>query len=186
MVGDSLSAGYGIDIGTAWPQLLQERLASLSYPERVVNASISGETTGGGLRRLPELLEAHRPSLVVVELGANDGLRGVPLPEIERNLRHMLALIESRGAAAIVIKMQMPPNYGRTYAAGFEQIYERLAQGSSEVALAPFLLADVVLDPALMQADGLHPTAAAQPRLLATLWPTLQAVLDGKDPHAAP
>lgn len=178
VLGDSLSAAYGIDPKDGWVALLEARLEAEGYPHRVVNASISGETTSGGRRRLPDLLAAHRPELVVIELGANDGLRGIPLPEIARNFATMLTAVAAASARALVVRMQLPPNYGPEYTEGFQAIYDSLDGEDAPVALAPFLLSNVILESELMQADGLHPTAAAQSRLLDTVWPSLKTQLD--------
>ncbi|MEN9726942.1 MAG: hypothetical protein RL434_1308 [Pseudomonadota bacterium] len=181
ILGDSLSAAYGIAPETGWVALLESRLRSQGYPHRVVNASISGETTSGGRRRLPALLMDHQPALVVVELGANDGLRGFDLAEIRDNLHGMLRAIDQAGARALVVRMEVPPNYGPEYAQGFTAVYDAVERMRPSLAqspvLAPFFLADVILDPELMQADGLHPTSRAQPRLLDSLWPALEPLL---------
>lgn len=181
ILGDSLSAAYGIAPETGWVALLESRLRSQGYPHRVVNASISGETTSGGRRRLPALLMDHQPALVVVELGANDGLRGFDLAEIRDNLHGMLRAIDQAGAQALVVRMEVPPNYGPEYAQGFTAVYDAVERMRPSLAqspvLAPFFLADVILDPELMQADGLHPTSRAQPRLLDSLWPALEPLL---------
>lgn len=181
ILGDSLSAAYGIAPETGWVALLESRLRHQGYPHQVVNASISGETTSGGRRRLPELLAAHQPALVVVELGANDGLRGFDLAEIRDNLHGMLKAIDQTGAQSLVVRMEVPPNYGPEYAQGFATVYDRLVKLEPPLArrpvLAPFFLAEVILDPELMQSDGLHPTARAQPRLLDTLWPSLEPLI---------
>ena len=181
ILGDSLSAAYGIAPETGWVALLESRLRSQGYPHRVVNASISGETTSGGRRRLPALLMDHQPALVVVELGANDGLRGFDLAEIRDNLHGMLRAIDQTGAQALVVRMEVPPNYGPEYAEGFSAVYDALGRLKPSLTqspvMAPFFLADVILDPELMQADGLHPTSRAQPRLLDSLWPVLEPLL---------
>lgn len=181
ILGDSLSAAYGIAPETGWVALLQSRLRDQGYPHQVVNASISGETTSGGKRRLPELLAVHQPALVVVELGANDGLRGFDLAEIRTNLHDMLRAIDTAGAQSLVIRMEVPPNYGPEYAQGFAAVYDRLLTLEPPPArnpvLAPFFLAEVILEPEMMQSDGLHPTSRAQPRLLETVWPTLEPLL---------
>ena len=181
ILGDSLSAAYGIAPETGWVALLESRLRSQGYPHRVVNASISGETTSGGRRRLPALLMDHQPALVVVELGANDGLRGFDLAEIRDNLHGMLRAIDQAGAQSLVVRMEVPPNYGPEYAQGFTAVYDAVERMRPSLAqspvLAPFFLADVILDPELMQADGLHPTSRAQPRLLDSLWPALEPLL---------
>ena len=169
VVGDSLSAGYGIDIIASWPSLLQRRLDNEGYSYRVENASISGDTSRGGRTRLPRLLEYHRPQQVVLELGANDGLRGVPISELERNLRAMIEISIEQGAGVVLLQMRVPPNYGPRYAERFEQLYIDLEQ-AYDLSLVPFFLHNVVLDGALMQNDGLHPNAAAQPKMLENVW----------------
>jgi len=169
VLGDSLSAGYGIGIDEAWPSLLQQRLERDDYPYRVENASISGETSSGGVKRLPALLDRYRPVLVIVELGANDGLRGIAVAEAERNLRRICEMIAVAGASTLLLEMRVPPNYGPVYAEQFEAIYTRLGKLDG-VVLVPFFLDGVVLDRALMQNDGLHPNAAAQPLILDNIW----------------
>ncbi len=169
IVGDSLSAGYGIGLDRSWPALLQQRLTENGYPHRVENASISGETTQGGLTRLGTLLERHQPQLVIVELGANDGLRGIPIPEAERNLRRMLAMMQVHGIDTLLFEMRIPPNYGPAYASQFEDMYDRLG-ALDAVRVVPFFLDGVVLNRSLMQNDGLHPNADAQPVILNNVW----------------
>ncbi len=169
ILGDSLSAGYGIDIQRSWTALLQRRLRDTGFSHRVENASISGDSTSGGLARLPELLRRHRPVAVVIELGANDGLRGIPVAEAERNLRRMLELVRGAEATSFLLEMRVPPNYGPAYAHQFEDLYRRLG-ASDEVHLVPFFLHDVVLDPSLMQSDGLHPNVNAQAKMLENVW----------------
>lgn len=181
VLGDSLSAGYGIKTEAAWPSLLQRKLDSLGQAVFVVNASISGETSRGGLTRLPDLLDTHRPAVVVLELGANDGLRGLPLDEFAGNMTRLVELARGAGARVVVLPMEVPPNYGRAYSEGFREVYAALPTRHDGVQLAPFFLKDVVLDPALMQADGLHPTADAQPKMLETIWPTIEASLRSTD-----
>ncbi len=181
IVGDSLSTGYGIAVERAWPVLLQRRLESLRYPHRVVNASISGETTAGGLARLPALLTTHAPSTVVIELGANDGLRGLSVEEVADNLQRMVDLASGAGAATVVVRMELPPNYGSAYAKRFAAVYDGLGAPGGAVAIAPFFLREIALDPGLMQPDGLHPTAAAQPRMLDAVWPTIESSLKRLD-----
>jgi acyl-CoA thioesterase-1 len=154
--------------------LLEDRLQRAGYPYRVVNASISGDTTSGGRRRLPALLAAHQPSLVIIELGANDGLRGIPLTEIRTNFATMLAAIAQTHAHTLLLRMRLPPNYGPAYTQGFDALYDEFGDAAQGVTLVPFFLSDVILEPTLMQADGLHPTATAQPRLLNAVWPSLR------------
>ena len=176
--GDSLSAGYGLRSGEAWPVLLQARLERLGHPQRVVNASVSGETTAGGVARLPALLREHEPRVVVLELGANDGLRGLPLAALRANLRTLVAAIRHAGAAVVVLPMRLPPNYGPAYASGFANAFSELPGQDAGVSLTPFFLQDVALNPALLQTDGLHPTALAQPIILDAIWPGIAAVLE--------
>ncbi len=177
VIGDSLSAGYGMKTAEAWPSLLEQRLTESGYAHRVVNASISGETTRGGLTRLPAALERHDPEVVIVELGGNDGLRGIPLGEIRRNLQAMVDAARDSGARVMLAGVYIPPNYGPAYTRGFREVYENLS-AQDDVALLPFILDGVALDPALMQADGIHPNAAAQQRILDNVWPVLLPLLD--------
>lgn len=170
VLGDSLSAAHGIARDSGWVNLLLQRLA----PRRVVNASISGETTSGGLARLPLLLTEHKPDLVLLELGANDGLRGLPLDEIRANLVQMLTLIRNAKARPVLIGIELPINYGPQYRDGLRKLYRDVA-GEFNVPLVPFLLEGVALDPALMQDDGLHPNAQGQPRLLETVWNVIRS-----------
>ncbi|WP_245912631.1 arylesterase [Marinobacterium halophilum] len=176
VLGDSLSAAYGLPAEQGWVSLLEQELKQRKLVDRVVNASISGETSSGGLQRLPRLLADYRPDLVVLELGANDGLRGTPLQVMEQNLRQMVELSRQSGADVMLIGIRIPPNYGPQYTQRFYSIYPELAH-AYDVALVPFLLERVALKPQLMQADGLHPTAAAQPILLQTVWPYLYPLL---------
>lgn len=175
-MGDSLSAGYGIRVEQGWVALLQNRLERAGYEYRVVNASASGETTGGALARLPRALDKHRPAIVIIELGGNDGLRGLPIADVRRNFESMLRLSQRSGARILLVGMRIPPNYGAAYTQSFHQLYGELAK-RYRVALVPFFLDGIALDDGLMQDDGLHPNAAAQPRLLDTLWPALQPLL---------
>jgi acyl-CoA thioesterase-1 len=163
--GDSLSAGYGIAAQAAWPALLDKDLAKQGKAWRVVNASVSGETTAGGLTRFPQALKTHQPKMVLLQLGANDGLRGLPLAEMEKNLGSMIKLAKASGAKVHLIGMQMPPNYGASYTQGFAAIYPRLAKQYS-ISITPFLLAPVIKNAELFQTDQLHPKAEAQPLLM--------------------
>lgn len=176
IVGDSLSAGYGLAIHENWPSLLQERLAAAGYPHRVVNASISGDTTSGGLARLPGALERHAPSVVLIGLGGNDGLRGLPVAEIRRNLAAMIQLSESAGADVVLAGIHIPPNYGPRYTDAFHAIYHELAQECG-AGLIPFILEGVALDAELIQEDGIHPNAEAQPVIVKNVWPALEPLL---------
>jgi acyl-CoA thioesterase-1 len=176
VLGDSLSAGYGIKPAQGWVALLEQRLREQGYGYRVVNASVSGETSGGGLQRLPRTLELHQPAVVIVELGANDGLRGLSVPLTRDNLAKIVAESKQAGARVLLIGMRLPPNYGPRYTNDFTNMYRDIAT-TSKVALVPFLLQSVALKPDLMQADGLHPTAPAQPAVLDTVWPQLKPLL---------
>lgn len=177
VLGDSISAGYGLEAREGWVSLLEERLAERPEPYEVVNASVSGETTGGGLARLPDALARHRPEVVVLELGGNDGLRGYPIARIRGNLARMVALARDAGARVLLVGMHIPPNYGSRYTEAFHATYREIAERDG-VALVPFLLEGVATDASLMQGDGIHPTAAAQPLLLENLWPTLLHLLE--------
>lgn len=174
--GDSISAGYGLADGQGWVTLLQHRLKAQGYGYQVINASVSGETTAGGLARLPRALALHRPALVIIELGANDGLRALPPAQMRANLMRMVSLSQRAKATTLLVGMRMPPNYGPRYTAQFHQVYEDVARYFG-IPLVPFLLDGVAMNPALMQGDNLHPNAAGQPRLLATLWPALERML---------
>ena len=179
ILGDSLSAEYGLARGTGWVTLLEQRLAQQHPNASVVNASISGETTAGGRSRLPALLKQHQPQIVVIELGGNDALRGLPLQQTEENLRLMLQVSKESGAKGLLVGMQMPPNYGASYGRDFAQIYTRVAQ-DTRTPLVPFLLkgvADIPNAAALFQADRIHPRAEAQPLMLDNVWPMLRGLL---------
>ena len=178
-MGDSLSAGYGIRPEQSWVALLQKRLQSEGYEYEVVNASVSGETTEGGLHRLPRALELHHPRIVLLELGANDGLRGLPLEGTRDNLEKMIGASRAAGATVILMGMRIPPNYGPRYTDAFVNLYKDLAKRDS-LTFIPFFLSSVITDRSLIQADGLHPTAEAQPKLLETVWPSLKPILKGK------
>jgi acyl-CoA thioesterase-1 len=174
--GDSLSAGYGIHVEQGWVSLLASKISQLGYGFRVINASVSGETTAGGLGRLPHALDVHKPRILVLELGANDGLRGLPLAGTHDNLDRMITLAQARGITVLLLGLRMPPNYGERYTTGFFNMYTDLAQ-AHKLALVPFLLDQVALKPALLQADGLHPNEQGQPLLLDNVWPKLEPLL---------
>jgi acyl-CoA thioesterase-1 len=176
IVGDSLSAAYGMEIGESWPSLLQQRLDENGYAYRVFNSSITGETTQGGLTRLPRLLERHDPAIVIVELGGNDGLRGLPLDVTRGNLSAMIEMSQAAGAHVLLAEMRIPPNYGRSYTERFNGTYHELSEQPG-VTLLPFLLEDIALDPGMMLPDGIHPTAAAQPVILDKVWAALDSGL---------
>ncbi|GMU69493.1 MAG: hypothetical protein AMXMBFR37_18250 [Steroidobacteraceae bacterium] len=175
--GDSISAGYGLKTEEGWVALLQKRLDGQGYGYRVVNASVSGETTSGGMARLPRALALHEPAVVVLELGANDALRGLPLELSQRSLAGMIEASRAAGAKVLLLGMRIPPNYGPRYANGFERMYAELAK-QFDIPLVPFFMEKVALDDTLLQADRLHPTAAAQPLLLDTAWPALRRLID--------
>ena len=176
VLGDSLSAGYGLDPGQGWVDLLAQRLHARRLPYTVVNASISGETSAGGLARLDAALDEAHPALLLLELGVNDGLRGLSLQDLRRNLEAIVRRAQARHIRVVLIGMRLPPNYGSRYGDAFQRIYTDLA-ARLHLPLVPFLLAKVALDRSLMQADQLHPTAAAQPQILDTVWPTLAPLL---------
>jgi acyl-CoA thioesterase-1 len=176
VVGDSLSAGYGIEIRDGWVTLLQQRLIKQGYPHLVVNASISGDSTSGGRTRLPDALKRHHPQIVILELGGNDGMRGKLLSEVRANLEAMIKASQSAGAQVLLIGIHIPLNYGPEYTLKFHAIYNDLAR-VHHTALLPFLLKDVAFNPELMQTDGIHPRASAQPRLLDNVWPHLEPLL---------
>lgn len=176
VVGDSLSAGYGLETGAGWVDLLRKRLETRRPAWDVVNASVSGDTTAGGLARLPALLTRDRPQLVIIELGGNDALRGLSLADTRANLTRMVALSRKAGARVLLVGMQIPPNYGPTYTRRFAAIFPAVAK-AEKTALVPFLLAGVVSHPDWFQADNIHPTAKAQPVLLDTVWPHLLPLL---------
>jgi acyl-CoA thioesterase I len=179
VLGDSLSAAYGIKPAQGWVSLLQKRMQDQGYGQRVVNASVSGETSSGGLQRLPRALQLHKPGIVIIELGSNDGLRGLPLAVTRGNLAKMVAAAKKAGAEVLLVGMQMPPNYGARYTAEFAALFPELAKRDG-VALVPFLLDSVALDERFMQADGLHPNVEGQPILLENVWPYLEPLLKKK------
>ena len=176
VLGDSLSAGYGIQVQQGWVNLLSQRLAKEGYGYQVVNASVSGETTQGGLARLPRALELHKPDIVIVELGGNDGLRGLPLSASRGNLAQIIEKSRAAKARVLLAGMMIPPNYGPRYSQEFRDMFASLA-GKYPVAFVPFLLDQVALKPELMQADGIHANALGQPQLLNNVWPKLKPLL---------
>ena len=184
MLGDSLSAEYGLKRGSGWVALLENRLAAEKIAARVVNASVSGDTTSGGRSRLPALLARHQPDIVVIELGGNDALRGLPLAMTQDNLSRMTQAAQAAGAKVLLVGMQVPPNYGTDYGKRFAALFAAVAK-SSKVALVPFLLKGVadIDEPARMfQADRIHPLASAHPQMLANVWPELRKLLAGAGP----
>lgn len=179
IVGDSLSAEYGLRRGSGWVALLQAEIDRQGPPARVVNASISGDTTSGGRSRLPALLRQHQPAVVVIELGGNDALRGLPLSMTQDNLSEMTHLSKAAGARVLLLGMEMPPNYGAKYGAAFKRLYSDVAKAQS-VALVPFFLAGVADGPdplALFQSDRIHPNEQAQPIMVRNVWPVLRRLL---------
>jgi len=176
VLGDSLSAALGIRPEQGWVALLAQRLQAQGYGYQIVNASVSGETTSGGLERLPRALQLHQPGTVILELGANDGLRGLPVDETRENLAHMVRLSQAAGARVLLVGMRIPPNYGPRYTEQFARMFPELAN-QYHLPLVPFLLEKVALDPTRMQQDGMHPNARGEPPVLDTLWPYLKPLL---------
>lgn len=176
VLGDSISAGYGMQREQGWVNLLSETLIAREEPWKAINASISGETTGGGRARLPGLLEEHSPKIVIIELGGNDGLRGYPISKIRSNLAAMVDATQQAGAIPLIVSMRIPPNYGPRYTDAFDAVFAEVAQETG-AAIVPFLLSDVAFTEGFMQDDGIHPTAAAQPLLLDAIWTYLDPLL---------
>lgn len=176
VMGDSLSAAYGLPARQGWVALTAERIARQHPGWKVVNASVSGETTAGGRSRIARELQRHRPALVVIALGANDGLRGLPLAQMKANLEAMVRAAKGSGARVLLLGMRLPPNYGRAYAQGFEEVYRQVAR-QHEVPLLPFLLEPIALNRDAFQSDNLHPTAAVQSRLRDHVWTALGPML---------
>jgi acyl-CoA thioesterase-1 len=176
IVGDSISAAFGLDTRLGWVSLLEQRLQKEGFTDKVVNASVSGDTSAGGQARLPALLAEHRPQLVILELGGNDGLRGQQPAQLQQNLAGMIQQSQKAGAKVLLLGMRLPPNYGARYTQAFEAVYSNLAE-QEKVPLVPFFLEGVGGIPELMQADGLHPAVAAQGKLLENVWPTLKPLL---------
>ena len=175
--GDSISAGYGLPhVDEGWVELLKTRLSAQGYGYQVVNASVSGETTAGGLARLPRALDLHHPKIVVLELGSNDGLRALPIAQMRANLSQMIDLSMSAGAQVLLLGMRMPPNYGPEFTAKFQEVYSDLAR-EKKLAWVPFLLDGIALTPELLQGDDMHPNAQGQPILLSNAWRGLAPLL---------
>ena len=174
--GDSLSAGYGIDVDQSWTTLLQTRLAEQGYEYRVVNASIGGETTEGGATRIESALAAFAPALIILELGGNDGLRGFPPERIKGNLEKIVARGKASGAAVILLGIRIPPSYGQRYIEMFDNIFREVAV-ENDVPWIEFFMEGIALDETLMQEDGIHPNATAQPMLLENAWPIIEQAL---------
>ncbi len=176
VVGDSISAAFGLETSQGWVHLLQERLVEGDESWRVVNASISGDTTAGGLARLDPLLEEHTPEVVILELGGNDGLRGQSPVQLKQNLAAMVRKSQEAGAKVLILGMRLPPNYGHRYTTAFAEVFPKVAQETG-AALVPFVLEGAAGVPSMMQGDGVHPTAEAQPVLLENVWPALEPLL---------
>ncbi|MCP8349884.1 arylesterase [Pseudomonas sp. FBF18] len=176
IVGDSISAAFGLDTRQGWVALLEQRLKAEGFDDKVVNASISGDTSAGGQARLPALLAEHKPSLVVVELGGNDGLRGQAPAQLQQNLASMIDRSRDAGARVLLLGMRLPPNYGKRYTDAFAQVYADLGK-EKDVPLVPFFLEGVGGVPELMQADGIHPGQGAQAQLLENAWPSIKPLL---------
>ena len=174
--GDSLSAAYGLDEEQGWAYLLQDRLSDSGDEREVINLSVSGETTGGGWARLPDALELYRPGVVVLELGANDGLRGLSVKRMQRNLTNMVSAAQDSGAQVLMLGMRLPPSYGKRYVEAFEAVFPRVSEAQN-VKLMPFFLESIALRDELFQDDRLHPTAQAQPVLLDEVWRFLEPML---------
>ena len=185
VLGDSLSAGYGLDAGDGWVSLLEQKLKTEGLPHQLVNASVSGETTAGGLARLPALLDRHKPAIVLIELGANDGLRALPLKQLRSNLERLVDTTRKAGAEPVLFEMRIPENYGVSYTEAFTRSFHEVAQ-AREAALVPFLLAAIATDPDAFQDDGIHPSAASQPRILELIWPSLAPLLGASRTASAP
>lgn len=175
--GDSLSAAYGLRADEGWVAQLQQRLASQGYGYHVVNASVTGETTSGGRGRIERALAQHRPAIILLELGGNDALRGLPVRETRANLKAMIEASKRVGGKVLLLGIRIPPNYGVTYAQAIEAMYVALAK-ETKVPLVPFILEGFALDPHYMQADGIHPNAAGQPKVLENVWPSLSRLLE--------
>ncbi len=175
--GDSISAGYGLaHVDQGWVEMLRTKLKDEGYGYQVVNASVSGETTAGGLARLPRALSMHHPEIVIIELGGNDGLRALPVDQMRANLAKMVDLSVGSGARVLLLGIRMPPNYGPEFTEKFRSAFADVAV-EKKIPLMPFLLTDIALSPNLMQADGVHPNELGQPKLLANVWPSLKKIL---------
>ena len=176
VLGDSISAAYGMSLEQGWVTQMSQRLADDAVAAEIINASISGETSGGALKRLPKLLKSHAPEVVVIEIGGNDGLRGYPLDKLKKNIARLVRLSEDAGARTVLVPMEIPPNYGRRYTTGFRNLYPSIAQETG-ATLSPFIMDGVATQPTLMQDDGIHPTAEAQPLLVENMMSTIKRAL---------
>ena len=180
VIGDSISAAYGLDLEQGWVALLERRLAQRAPSWTVVNASISGDTSGGGRQRLPALLAQHQPDILVIELGGNDGLRGFPVARLQQNLTAMTEQAQQMGAEVLLLAMEIPPNFGRRYTDMFRASFSAVATETGAVT-SPFILEGIATVPGQMQADGIHPTANAQPRLLSNVWSALEPLVNRRE-----
>jgi len=176
ILGDSLGAAYGMDLDQGWVALLQRRIADAGMPWRVVNASISGDTSAGARARLPAALERHQPGIVVLETGGNDGLRGLPLRQFRENLATMVKLCRASGARVVLVGVQLPPNYGTRYTSAFSAVYADVAS-ADDLPLVRSIVDGIGTDPGLMQPDGIHPNVTAQPLMLDRVWTVLKPLL---------
>ena len=181
-MGDSLSAGFGLEPGESWVSLLDKQLADQDYGYRAVNASISGETTSGGLTRIARALKLHKPGIVIIELGGNDGLRGIPTSQMQQNLAAMIDASTKAGARVLLVGIRIPSNYGQNYTEKFRAVYPALAEEYG-VPLIPFLLEDIAMNSGMMQADGIHPNARAQPLMLELVWEHLEPLTHKQARH---
>jgi acyl-CoA thioesterase-1 len=181
-MGDSLSAGFGLEPGESWVSLLDKQLTDQDYGYRTINASISGETTSGGLTRIARALKLHKPGIVIIELGGNDGLRGIPASQMQQNLAAMIDASIDAGARVLLVGIRIPSNYGRSYTEKFRAVFPTLAE-QYRVPLIPFLLEDIAMDAGMMQADGIHPNAQAQPLMLELVWEHLEPMTQKLDNH---
>lgn len=177
VLGDSISAAYGMDLEQGWVAALQDRVAGRAAGWTVANASISGDTTGGGLQRLPRLLEQHQPTIVILELGGNDGLRGFPINQLRANLTAMVKQSQDAGASVLLLTMEIPPNFGKRYTGQFRDSFAQVA-ASTGARVADFILDGIATRPELMQDDGIHPTAEAQPMIVDNVWPHLLPLIE--------
>lgn len=176
VLGDSLSTAHGIDSAVGWVQLLQKRLLANGYPYTIINRSLTGETTRGAVSRLPTILKSHNPEIIIIELGGNDGLRGLSLAQTRDNLKQLINSSHEAGSQVVLLEMRLPPNYGKAFTQRFRAIYTELASPPA-VNLVPFFLYEVADRPERMQRDGIHPNAEGQPQMLENLWPYLEPLI---------
>jgi acyl-CoA thioesterase-1 len=177
VLGDSLSAGYGIPLGKGWVSLLQQKLQQESRPVEIINASISGDTSANGLMRLPTALDLHQPDIVLIELGGNDGLRGLPISYIRKNLSALITTAQEAQTKVALMAIQIPPNYGKKYTSAFSSLYPELSK-QYQISLLPFMIEDIALNPELMQVDGIHPNEQAQSLIVQNIWPEIEKLIN--------